>query len=160
MLTSSGISLHGVIRMKFANFFFFLLLVSFFPPKFFFFLSSVKRGCDTFTKFYGQNIHVELFHSHTHTHIRLAPVGLDHIFNPLQVCDRSQWEGPWCEASLNAWLDLSKTQTPSLLTNSACISPFIHPTFLLQVQRNGFGICSGPTFGAQPSKHGFPSHCC
>lgn len=26
------------------------------------------------------------------THIRLAPVGLDHIFNPLQVCDRSQWE--------------------------------------------------------------------
>ncbi|CAM4657722.1 unnamed protein product [Leuciscus chuanchicus] len=30
----------------------------------------------------------------------------------------------------------------------------------LAPQRNSFGICSGPTSGAQPRKHGLPSHCC
>lgn len=87
--------------------------------------------CDTFTKLPKDRIclfHVELFRSHTHP---FGPCWLgSHLQSPAGVRSLPSG-GPWCEASLNAWLDLSKTPTPSLSTISACISPFIHPAFLL-----------------------------
>ncbi len=87
--------------------------------------------CDTFTKLPKDRIclfHVELFRSHTHP---FGPCWLgSHLQSPAGVRSLPSG-GPWCEASLNAWLDLSKTPTPSLSTISACISRFIHPAFLL-----------------------------
>lgn len=68
---------------------------TFLSPSFFKFVNFFEGWNSTVTLFtkldrWTEYIVTELFHSHTH--IRLAPVGLDHIFNPLQVCVGSHRE--------------------------------------------------------------------
>ncbi len=94
-----------------------------------------------------------------HIHIRLAPVGLDHIFNPLQVCVRSHREAHGVKPLLMPDWIYQKHQhllfQPSQLAFLLLFIPLFsscHPRLL---QRNGFGICSGPTSGAKPSNMDF-----
>lgn len=132
-------------------------------PIFFFFL--VKCDCVTPLQSCRRTEYASSTLSYfTHTHIRLTPVGLDHIFNPLQVCVRSHREAHGVKPLLMPDWIYQKHQhllfQPSQLAFlllfiplfSSCHPPAVTEKRLWHLQR--------PDLWGKTKQHGFPSHHC